>query len=139
MIPRNEYRKIVRKIPILCVDMLIEMAPGEYFLVKRRNYPLKGLFWIPGGRVLKGEMMEAACKRKAKEETGLDIQIVKELGYYEEVFEKSPFGIPIHTLSVVFLARPISSVIKLDSQSSDFKIGPIPRKLKNIKPFQKVI
>jgi colanic acid biosynthesis protein WcaH len=122
MIPLKSYKKIVDVIPILCVDIVVRHK-GKFLLVKRNNEPLKGEWWVPGGRLLKGETIENAAKRKMKEETGINIKIIKPLGYFEEHFKKNKFGLKsgIHTLSIVILAEPLSLNIKLDEQSSDWK------------------
>lgn len=135
-IPTDFYSKIVDTIPILCVDVLIKDKDG-FLLVKREREPLKGRWWVPGGRVLKGEAMTVAVKRKMKEELGINIKILETLGYYEKHFKKNEFGLEsgVHTVSIVFSAKPLSSKIKLDSQSSAWKFSKIlPRDFK-IKPF----
>ncbi|MBS0634120.1 MAG: NUDIX hydrolase [Verrucomicrobia bacterium] len=46
-------------------------------LVKRRDVPV----WVlPGGGIDAGETPEIACIREAKEETGLDVTIVRKVG-----------------------------------------------------------
>tara|TARA_Y100000310_G_C20388279_1_gene671513 strand:+ start:242 stop:652 length:411 start_codon:yes stop_codon:yes gene_type:complete len=55
---------------------------NKILFVKRnqdeRNYP--GLFELPSGKVESGETNDQAIKREFKEETGLDIVILKSLG-----------------------------------------------------------
>lgn len=124
MIPKKEYSKIIEVLPILCVDVIIQNPAREFLLIKRANEPLKGQWWVIGGRVLKGETLKEAAKRKVKEEVGLEIEIFKLVGYYEDAFETNPFGLetPLHSVSVVF--RSVSDnkqKIKLDGQSSDWK------------------
>jgi ADP-ribose pyrophosphatase YjhB (NUDIX family) len=43
----------------------------ECLLVLRSSEPVKGVWWLPGGQLLKGESFFAAAKRKAQQETGL--------------------------------------------------------------------
>ncbi len=86
--------------PLLTVDALI-LYKGKLVLVKRKNPPFKDNFALPGGFVEIGETVEEAAAREAKEETGLDIEIIKLLGVYSEP-SRDPRG---HTVSVCFLAR----------------------------------
>lgn len=135
VIPTDFYRKIVDTIPILCVDVVIK-DKDKFLLVKREREPLKGRWWVPGGRVLKGEAITTAVKRKMKEELGMSVKVLEPLGYYEKHFKKNEFWLEsgIHTVSIVVLAKPLSSKIKLDNQSSacrfskslplDFKVKP---------------
>ena len=60
--------------PFLTVDAIIEIDSG-IILIKRKNPPPG---WaIPGGFVDYGETLEDAVIREAKEETGLDINLVR--------------------------------------------------------------
>jgi colanic acid biosynthesis protein WcaH len=137
LIPEEIYRSIVDTMPILCVDAIIRNDKEEVLLVKRTNEPLKGEWWVPGGRVYKGENLEDAIRRKIKEELGIDIQIKGAVGYYEDQFEKNPLNVEsgLHTLGIVFEVKPQSLNIKLDDQSGDWKFfDKIPTRLA-IKPF----
>lgn len=138
-IPLVLYKKIVGVLPILCVDIVLEHK-GKFILVKRKNEPVKGQWWVPGGRVLKGEMIEKAAKRKIKEELGINIKFIKPLGYYEKHFKENEFGQPsgVHTLSIVILAKPLSLDVKLDEQSADWQFfDNLPKSFK-IKSFNKI-
>jgi len=120
----DKYAQIMELMPILCVDAVLRNSKGQYLLVKRANEPLKGQWWVIGGRVLKGETLKQAVIRKIKEEAGFIIDSVKPIGYYEEVAHVNRFGssTPLHTVSVVFSAIVDESVqIKLDNQSTDWK------------------
>ena len=57
-IEEKDYIKIMQTIPVVCVDALIQNKKQEFLLVKRDNEPLKGKFWMPGGRLHKGETSE---------------------------------------------------------------------------------
>jgi len=68
-------------------------------LIKRKNPP-EG--WaLPGGFVDYGETLEAAAVREAKEETGLDIKLVRQFHTYSDP-ARDPRQ---HTISTVFVAE----------------------------------
>jgi len=69
-IPEKLYREIQKSIPILCVDVVVECG-GGVLLMKRKNYPAKNKFWIPGGRLRLGEDLKKFAVEKVREETGL--------------------------------------------------------------------
>ena len=77
-IPKNTYKKIHALMPIPCVDIVI-VHNGAVLLGLRNNKPAQGTYWFPGGRVLKGETLFEAAQRKTKQETGLNIKIIKQL------------------------------------------------------------
>jgi len=135
---KKTFKTILDNAPLLCVD-IIAKHKGKYLLVKRKNKPLKGAFWLPGGRVLKSETIAMAVKRKMKEETGLKAKLIRPLGYFEYFFKSHELGLKngYHPVSIVYLVKPLSLKVKLDRQSSDWKLAKnLPKKFK-IKPFNK--
>ena len=98
----KEWITIYRKVPRLCVDLVIKDRRGVV-LAKRESTYGTGKWNLPDGSILYREKIENAVKRKAKEETGLEVKIVKFLGVYEYQL-KGNFG---HPISLCFLCRPI--------------------------------
>lgn len=123
IIPTEHYQQIIEVLPILCVDVVVKNSRGEILLIKRDNEPRQGEWWVIGGRVLKGETLEQAVIRKVQEETGLTVESVQPIGYYEAVSQENPFGLNsrLHAVSVVFsTVVDGNQKIKLDEQSSDW-------------------
>lgn len=121
MIKKKLYKKIQEVLPICCVDIVILNKNKEFLLLKRVNEPAKGKWWIPGGRILKGEKLEKAVLRKAKEETGLSVTIKKMLGVKETIFKEGYFGNSAHTINIIFLAEAKTNKVKMDFQNSQYK------------------
>jgi colanic acid biosynthesis protein WcaH len=119
-IPNKEYKRILMKIPIVCVDGLLVNPKGETLLVKRKNHPLKNIFYLPGGRVIKGEEPIDAFKRKMKEETGFNIKKPLFVGMSSLYSPFSAQNVSSHTISLVFTAM-VKGEPKLDGQSSGYK------------------
>jgi 8-oxo-dGTP diphosphatase len=93
--------------PTPTVDILIEHDGGLVFI--RRNGPPLG--WaIPGGFVDEGETVEQAAIREAREETGLDVELVELLGVYSDP-RRDP---RLHTMSTVFVAAAQGEAIAGD-------------------------
>ena len=86
--------------PLLTVDALV-IYEEKIVLIKRKNPPYEGMFALPGGFVEIGETVERAVIREAKEETGLDIEIIRLLGVYSDP-KRDPRG---HTVSVCFITE----------------------------------
>jgi 8-oxo-dGTP diphosphatase len=89
------------KNPKPTVDLLIELdgAPGQLVFIMRKNYP-QGLA-LPGGFVDDGEWVADAAVREAKEETGLDIELIELFHVYSDPGRDTRQ----HTVSIVFIAR----------------------------------
>jgi 8-oxo-dGTP diphosphatase len=89
--------------PAPTVDIIIETTNAEgrlgIVLIERRNPPHG---WaLPGGFVDYGESLEQAAVREAREETSLDIELVRQFHTYSDP-RRDPRG---HTISTVFIAR----------------------------------
>jgi 8-oxo-dGTP diphosphatase len=63
---------------------IIPFPSDKILLIKRRTAPFIGYWALPGGRVDPGETVEQAIVREVKEETGLDVAVVRKIGEYHE-------------------------------------------------------
>ncbi|MEF9438334.1 MAG: NUDIX hydrolase, partial [Candidatus Mariimomonas ferrooxydans] len=82
--------------PFCTVDVIIEIGHG-IILIKRKNPPSG---WaIPGGFVDYGESLEDAVIREAKEETGLDIRLIRQFHTYSDP-KRDPRH---HTVTTIFI------------------------------------
>jgi 8-oxo-dGTP diphosphatase len=129
--PRKKARRkkrMARRSPALTVDIIIIRKDGSIVLVKRLNPPFQGMWAIPGGFVEYGETVEAAAVREAKEETGLDVELVKIVGVYSDP-NRDPRG---HTVSICFLAHEVRGELKANTDAKEaksFRISSLPSKL----------
>jgi ADP-ribose pyrophosphatase YjhB (NUDIX family) len=85
--------------PLPTVDIIIELDDRGIILIRRKNYPFG---WaLPGGFVDYGESLEHAAIREAKEETGLDVQLISQFHTYSKP-DRDPRH---HSISTVFIAK----------------------------------
>jgi len=84
--------------PKLAVDCII-VINGRILLIYRKNAPVG---WaLPGGFVEYGETVEQAVRREMQEETGLELEGLKQFRVYSDP-GRDPRG---HCVSVVFSAQ----------------------------------
>ena len=85
--------------PIPTVDIIIEIESKGIILIKRKNPPFG---WaIPGGFVDYGESLEEAAIREAKEETNLDVKLIRQFHTYSNP-KRDPRH---HSISTVYKAK----------------------------------
>jgi 8-oxo-dGTP diphosphatase len=89
--------------PLLTVDAVILLNNKEdIILIRRKNPPFEGELALPGGFVDLGETVENACIREAKEETNINIKIIKLIGVFSDP-KRDPRG---HNVTIAFLCEP---------------------------------
>ncbi|HDZ19530.1 MAG TPA: NUDIX hydrolase [archaeon] len=92
--------------PLLTVDAVILLnKKKDVILIRRKNPPFQGQFALPGGFVDVGETVENSCIREAKEETNVDVKIIRLIGVFSDP-KRDPRG---HNVTVAYLCEPSTS------------------------------
>ncbi len=107
------------KTPLLAVDAIIFFQEGVV-LIRRENPPYQGYYALPGGFVEVGESTETAVCREAKEETGLEIDLLGLVGVYSDP-ARDPRG---HVVSICYIARG-HGVLKSGSDARSAEVFPV--------------
>ncbi len=89
---------------------IIEFPPQMILLIKRDTIPFKGYWALPGGRAEPSETVEQAIVREVKEETGLDVAIVRKIGEYHE--QGTQGGVEYDYYPACFLVKVIGGELK---------------------------
>jgi ADP-ribose pyrophosphatase YjhB (NUDIX family) len=85
--------------PYVTTDIIIEIEGKGIIMIERTNPPFG---WaLPGGFVDRGESLETAARREAKEETAMDLEDLKQFHTYSDPSRDPRF----HTVTVVFTAK----------------------------------
>jgi colanic acid biosynthesis protein WcaH len=128
------YEKIIKNVPILCIDLIINYEKN-FLLVKRKENPMSGEWWVPGGRVKIGEDIKEAAVRKLNQELSIyNHGDLKKYALYQDFFKSSSIGTHLyHTLSIVFKVKIDNlSAIDIDKTSSEWALkNNLPKRLKN--------
>lgn len=92
-IESNIYKTIMEHSIINTIDVIFINKNNQILLWLRNNEPLRGTYYIPGGRRYKNELVIDSAKRKMKEELGLDIDTERLvfLWVYDDLFKNSMF------------------------------------------------
>ena len=112
--PKKEYDNFRKYFAFTCVDLII-LDGKSVLLTKRTKNPYKGYWHLPGSMVHKGEKIESAVRRSAKEELCINVKVLKPVGVYESL---NKFR---HDVSHGFVVNTWDGVIKLDHQSSEVR------------------
>ena len=102
----------------MTVDIFIFNENHEFILIKRGNDPFKDYWALPGGFVDYGETTEHAAIRVAKEETSIDVKLIKLFNVYSDP-DRDP---RCHTVSVLYLAHGNFDDRKADDDAKDIGV-----------------
>ena len=89
---------------------IIEFPQHMILLIKRDTMPFKGYWALPGGRVEPGETVEQTIIREVKEETGLNVAIVRKIGEYHE--QGNQDGVEYDYYPACFLVKVVGGEMK---------------------------
>jgi len=78
-----------------------------------------GKYQLPGGGVETGERIEDALRREVREETGIEVEVERFLGFKEDFFYYDPWDEAYHSLLFFYACRPITFDLARDEQIED--------------------
>jgi 8-oxo-dGTP diphosphatase len=111
--------------PALTVDALVYTKAQDIYhvlLVQRGIEPFKGKWALPGGFVNIDELLETACRRELKEETGLEVERMMQFKTYDAI-ERDPRH---RTISVVYSVElPEKSKVQGDDDAAGAEWFPV--------------
>ena len=93
------------------IDAVIEIGEEDIILIKRKYPPYKDYYALPGGFIEKNETAKEALIREVKEETNLDVKIIKKIGVYDEQ-GRDPRG---RIVSTAFKCKVIGDISDMKS------------------------
>ncbi|MEO8691292.1 MAG: NUDIX hydrolase [Candidatus Saccharimonas sp.] len=87
MLSEEEFAKTIAwsKVVVACV---IRDEGGKYLLVQEAQPHVYGLWNLTAGHVDKGESIEHAAVREAREETGLDVELLDKIDIWHDKVEE---------------------------------------------------
>jgi 8-oxo-dGTP diphosphatase len=100
---------------------IIPFPPDKILLIKRHTVPFSGYWALPGGRVDSGETVEQTIVREVKEETGLDVAVMRKTGEYHEQGVQD--GVEYNYYPACFLVKTVGGRIeKQESEIEEIKL-----------------
>jgi len=102
-----------QKYPEATVGALVVNSKGEVLIVRSSKWADKHT--VPGGHIELGELAEDAIRREVKEETGLEVDVVKLLLVQQAVYPKF-YCKHEHFVFMDYLCRTKDSTVRLDGR-----------------------
>lgn len=119
----HELRQIVGTRPLIMVGatLLVLNQDNQLLMIKRTDNRCWG---VPGGAMELGESLENTVKRETQEEIGINVKDLELFGVYsgQELYYQYPNGAEVYNVSVVYITRNVSEVIKVNlDEHSEYK------------------
>jgi len=90
---------------------------GELLLLRSHKWP--GKYVVPGGHVELGERIEAAARREAREETGLEVRDLRLLCWQEFIYDPA-FWKPRHFIFFDYACLSDSTDVRLNDEAEGY-------------------
>lgn len=90
-------------------------------LVRRARPPLVGQWGLPGGGVELGETVEQAVVREVREETGLQVEVSRFLGYVDAIERDDAQRVRYHYVISYFEAAVRGGELRAGDDASDVR------------------
>ncbi len=100
---------------------IITYPENKILLIKRSTPPFVGYWALPGGRSEPEESAEHTVLRETKEETGLDVAIIRRVGEYHEKGVQA--GLEYDYYPTCFVVKPVGGEVKKqESEIEEIKL-----------------
>ncbi len=129
-LPDSLFRILVANMPLVSVDLIVRNGDHQVLLGRRVNRPAQNFWFVPGGRIRKGERIGEAFSRLTAEELGFSTRMsdAKFHGVYEHHYADSYAGTDFGTHYVVLsyeLGLPADLTGLPRQQHADYRWWPI--------------
>ena len=137
MLSADTFLSVVSATPLVAVDLVLVRGGCEMLLGLRNNRPAQGFWFVPGGRILKNEPIQAALARVAANELGLQLAVMPHtptlMGafehFYPDCFAGSAENVGVSTHYVVLghlLQVPANFALPgFDAQHAELRWWPL--------------
>ena len=125
MLNTQDFIAVIKNTPLVSIDLCL-IFDNQILLGKRNNEPLKGLWFTPGGRILKNETWLDCLSRVMLSELGLNnlnAYDCRLMGIWDHFYNNSVVGDNISTHYVNlphYISLKTIPLLKPDSQHSKF-------------------
>jgi colanic acid biosynthesis protein WcaH len=117
MLSDEDFLQVIANAPLVSIDLLVRRGDGSLLLGLRRNKPAQGTWFVPGGRIRKGESVEEAFARITETELGQRVSFADAMfrGVFTHKYPDNFLEAPEVQTHYVVLAYELDKAIDLAS------------------------
>ncbi len=123
----EEFLAVIAKVPLVSIDLAVRDSERRLLLGLRTNEPARGFWFVPGGRIRKGETLDEAYARISINELGVETPRAHAqlLGVFTHRYETNFIGATQVDTHYVVIAYEIELALNLGTlprtQHSDYR------------------
>ncbi|MBB5390873.1 MULTISPECIES: GDP-mannose mannosyl hydrolase [unclassified Herbaspirillum] len=125
----DDFALVIQSTPLVSIDLLVRNERNEILLGYRRNRPASDCWFVPGGRIRKGETLKDAVRRIARVELGVEPASWELSGAFDHIYADNALGREGFGSHYVALgchcSLPPGSRIVPDAQHSELRWWPL--------------
>jgi colanic acid biosynthesis protein WcaH len=113
MLSEPAFLEVIDRTPLVSIDLIVRDEQGRLLMGLRRNEPARGFWFVPGGRIFKGETLEAAFERITLVELGVQVprSAARLFGAYTHLYEANALAVEGVSTHYVVLAHELPSLV----------------------------
>lgn len=117
----DRFLEVIRTTPLVAIDLIVRDHEGKVLMGLRRNEPAKGTWFVPGGRILNGETLDAAFERITECELGVRTRRDEAplLEVFDAIYDTNYRDVESLGTHYVVIAYELSRAIKLVKLPAD--------------------
>lgn len=127
-LPDSVFREILQHTPLIAIDLCVVNSAQQILVGYRNNRPARDSWFVPGGRIRKGESLTAAFARISQQELGTTLRFDQGifLGSYEHFYADNffdgNFGTHYIVLAYAVLLDSLAITQLPSEQHNDYRL-----------------
>lgn len=106
----TDFAHVIHCAPLVSIDLVVRDEDGRVLVGQRLNRPARGFWFVPGGRIYKGERIDDAFLRISQAELGRTISraTANLLDIYEHLYDDNALDLPGVSTHYVVIAYQLN-------------------------------
>jgi len=107
----DDFLHVLRSTPLVSIDLVVRDPAGRVLVGWRSNAPARGSWFVPGGRIYKGETVARAFARITTTELGRAVpqESARFLGVFDHLYDDNALDVPGVSTHYVVLAYALDA------------------------------
>lgn len=124
---KEQFIEVIARTPLISIDLVIRDSKNRILLGRRVNEPARGKWFVPGGRIMKGESLNDAFERVSKAEIGIKHSRNEAhlIGAFTHLYDTNVFlkdGISTHYIVLAFEIQLADNIeVRETAQHNEYK------------------